>query len=195
MTREITIASQPLRDELGPWFDDWAGSFDIEAICTEYANAVEARMQGTPGFESLSWGANHAATIWAANDADHDVIVAAFEEATTGDNPVDLEPIAERHEVDRSEEFRTIRQGLGVTGEWLADRLGVADRTVRRWESGSVSVPDGVWSELEVLEAEFDLHVRHGIPDGDGWAGGSPEVDDPPAGWRRAVAWQIRRSR
>ena len=45
-------------------------------------------------------------------------------------------------------EFRIAREMLGVSGEWLAGRLGVADRQVRRWEAGNSPVPDGVAGEL-----------------------------------------------
>jgi predicted transcriptional regulator len=50
-------------------------------------------------------------------------------------------------------EFRCVREWLAVTGEWLADRLGVEGRTVRRWEAGTSPIPDGVREELEALEA------------------------------------------
>lgn len=33
----------------------------------------------------------------------------------------------------------------------LAEALGVADRTVRRWAAGDFAVPDGVWSDIAKL--------------------------------------------
>ena len=33
----------------------------------------------------------------------------------------------------------------------LARALKVSDRTVRRWASGQIDVPDGVWPELRAL--------------------------------------------
>ena len=50
-------------------------------------------------------------------------------------------------------EFRMVREFLGLTGDWLAAHLGVAPRTVRRWEQGSYPIPDGVRLEMEQLEA------------------------------------------
>lgn len=49
-------------------------------------------------------------------------------------------------------EFRTIREFLGLTGDWLAARLGVAPRTVRHWEQGKYPIPDGVRLAIEDLE-------------------------------------------
>src|SRR5690606_11775491 len=33
-------------------------------------------------------------------------------------------------------EFKTLREHLGIPGEWLARRFGVSDRSVRHWDSG-----------------------------------------------------------
>ncbi len=41
-------------------------------------------------------------------------------------------------------ELRCVREWLGVSAEWLAAHLGVEDRTVLRWESGTTPIPDGV---------------------------------------------------
>lgn len=49
-------------------------------------------------------------------------------------------------------EFRTIREFLGLTGDWLAAHLGVSARTVRHWEQGKYSIPDGVRLAIEDLE-------------------------------------------
>jgi len=50
-------------------------------------------------------------------------------------------------------ELRVVREWLGLTGEWLAEGLGVQDRTVRRWEAGTSPIPDGVRIQIEELEA------------------------------------------
>ena len=50
-------------------------------------------------------------------------------------------------------EFAMVRAHLGLTGEWLAEYLGVALRTVRRWEQGAAAIPDGVRAQVEELEA------------------------------------------
>ena len=44
-------------------------------------------------------------------------------------------------------ELKTIRESLGLTVQWLADRAGVKLRTVQYWESGRSGVPADV-SEL-----------------------------------------------
>lgn len=49
-------------------------------------------------------------------------------------------------------EFRVVREHLGLTGDWLANHLGVNPRTVRAWEQGRYLIPDGVRLELEDLE-------------------------------------------
>lgn len=51
-------------------------------------------------------------------------------------------------------EFRTVREYLGLTAEWVADQLGVALRTVRRWEHGHSPIPDGVRQQMEAWEAD-----------------------------------------
>ncbi len=93
-------------------------------------------------------------------------------------------------------ELRMVREYLGVSAEWLADRLGVALRTVRRWEHGQSAVPDGVREQVEELEVVAAGHVNAAvdalgdaveavltIPDAD--AGGFP------AGWWRMVAARV----
>lgn len=51
-------------------------------------------------------------------------------------------------------EFRMVREYLGLTAEWVADQLGVALRTVRRWEAGASPVPDGVREQMEAWEED-----------------------------------------
>lgn len=51
-------------------------------------------------------------------------------------------------------ELRCTREHLGVTGDWLAGRLGVSPRSVRHWEAGTYPIPDGVRDEVEALEQE-----------------------------------------
>jgi transcriptional regulator with XRE-family HTH domain len=47
--------------------------------------------------------------------------------------------------------FRVTREHLGLTVDWVADRMGVQPRTVHRWEAGASPVPEGVRIELEDL--------------------------------------------
>jgi hypothetical protein len=51
-------------------------------------------------------------------------------------------------------EFRVVREYLGLTGDWLAEHLGVSARTVRHWEQGKYAIPDGVRLAMEGLEQE-----------------------------------------
>lgn len=92
-------------------------------------------------------------------------------------------------------EFRMVREALGVSGEWLAARLGITDRTVRRWEHGSAPIPDGVRVELEGLEAVASGHVRDlvsRLEDARDVVLSIPEHDGEfPAGWWRAIAYRV----
>lgn len=49
-------------------------------------------------------------------------------------------------------EFKIIRELLGLTGDWLADHLGRTPRTVRHWEQGKYTIPEGVRAELQDLQ-------------------------------------------
>jgi hypothetical protein len=49
-------------------------------------------------------------------------------------------------------ELRVIREFLGLSGEWLAERLHVQGRTWRRWEAGQSLIPDGVRIAIEEIE-------------------------------------------
>lgn len=98
-------------------------------------------------------------------------------------------------------ELRMVRHTLGLTGGDLAALLGVTDRTVRRWEAGTVPIPEGVRRDVEHLEGVASGHVTAvidvlptvgtsagevslGIPR-DGVHGGLP------ASWWRAVAGRV----
>ena len=48
-------------------------------------------------------------------------------------------------------EFRNRREEFGLSAEWLADRLGVALKTVQRWENGHRRVPEWLVAELEII--------------------------------------------
>lgn len=52
-------------------------------------------------------------------------------------------------------ELKTIRESLGLTAEWLAERAKVALRTFRYWESGKSKVPEDVISQVEHLYKNF----------------------------------------
>lgn len=48
-------------------------------------------------------------------------------------------------------EFRNRRESFGLSAEWLADRLGVALKTVQRWENGHRPIPEGVAAEMDII--------------------------------------------
>ena len=61
-------------------------------------------------------------------------------------------------------ELRCLREWLGLTTRWLADHLGVAERSVHRWESGIREVPEGVAAEVLRL-SEITYGVLNGLID------------------------------
>lgn len=61
-------------------------------------------------------------------------------------------------------EFRIARQDLGLTTEWIAEQLGVAHRTVQRWNDG-VSRVSAIGAEqmtawTEYADAQIDAWVE-----------------------------------
>lgn len=52
-------------------------------------------------------------------------------------------------------DFRATREKFGLTVQWVADALRVRERTVHRWESGTVLIPEGVTDELAVWRAAY----------------------------------------
>lgn len=101
-------------------------------------------------------------------------------------------------------EFRTIREFLGLSGDWLAAHLGVSARTVRHWEQGKYPVPDGVRLAIEDLENRTGQFVGGCIDalmdlpepgvivyrnDAE-YHAAHPEIEFP-ASWHRAVVARI----
>lgn len=60
-------------------------------------------------------------------------------------------------------EFRLAREHLGLTTRWLADHMGVAERTVHRWEAGTSLVPEGVRIEMDLLAIATDREVERAV--------------------------------
>ena len=56
-------------------------------------------------------------------------------------------------------EFKTLREHLGIPGEWLARRFGVSDRSVRHWDSGKYPVPERISRWLRWLAEETEATV------------------------------------
>jgi hypothetical protein len=103
-----------------------------------------------------------------------------------------------------SAELRVVREFLGVTPEWLAGHLGVSARTVRHWEAGKYTIPDGVRLEIEDLERRTGEFVAGIIDklmdlpdpgvityrDDDEYKAAHPDVEFP-ASWHRAVVARV----
>ena len=96
-------------------------------------------------------------------------------------------------------EVRAIREGLGVTAEWLADHLDIQTRTVQRWESGANAIKPLAVEALLVLEQQAADQVAEHV---EAYAKrpGLPSVlaiDDQgrdawPSGWQRMIAFRVR---
>lgn len=97
--------------------------------------------------------------------------------------------------------FKTIRAGLGFTPTSLASVLGIATRTVERWESGKTPIPAWAAGNLrefderaaETVAHEVELLADRAVPE-------MVLVEDDsgetmPLGWQRMIAarvlWQL----
>lgn len=101
-------------------------------------------------------------------------------------------------------ELKVVREFLGLTGDWLAQHLGVSPRTVRHWEAGKYDIPDGVRLAVEDLEArtgEFISGVVEKLMDlpdpgvityrdDAEYKAAHPESEFP-ASWHRAVVARV----
>lgn len=101
-------------------------------------------------------------------------------------------------------ELKVVREFLGLTGDWLAQHLGVSPRTVRHWEAGKYDIPDGVRLAVEDLEArtgEFISGVVEKLMDlpdpgvityrdDAEYKAARPESEFP-ASWHRAVVARV----
>lgn len=105
-------------------------------------------------------------------------------------------------------ELRATRELLGLTAEWLADQVGVALRTVRRWEHGQSPVPPGVAADVAALAEDTADFVGQVVDELRGTADEDPEPwlityatdeayraehpDQPwPASWHRAAMARV----
>lgn len=97
-----------------------------------------------------------------------------------------------------SVEFRLTREGLGLTGEWIADRLGINPRTVERWEAGSSAIPTFAIEAMIELSARATEEVAHHLEALAGHARPAIVIfdgpEDMPARWQRAVAFRVRQA-
>jgi len=60
-------------------------------------------------------------------------------------------------------DLRVTREYLGLTTAWLSEYLGVAERSVHRWESGERPIPTGVRAGIEHLEAATAAFVEEAL--------------------------------
>ena len=96
-------------------------------------------------------------------------------------------------------EFRIRRELFGLSAEWLAERLGVALKTVQRWESGHRPIPGGILSEMDIISTAI------GVGAAEKWAEHLLKTPDAvmiiprtgthfgfPASWYRALVDSVR---
>lgn len=74
----------------------------------------------------------------------------------TTTTPIDDQPMT-------GAEFRLIRDRLGLTLAWLADHLGVAQRSVERWDAGKAPIGAGVADDMRQLEQDFETDVARRV--------------------------------
>ncbi|MFE4915863.1 helix-turn-helix domain-containing protein [Streptomyces sp. NPDC056652] len=100
--------------------------------------------------------------------------------------------------------FKVVREFLGLTGDWLAEYLGVSPRTVRHWEQGKYPIPDGVRVLMESLEVRTGGFVGGvvaklvDVPDpvvvayrsDEEYRAAHPEISFP-ASWHRAALARV----
>lgn len=60
-------------------------------------------------------------------------------------------------------ELKTIRESLGLSAQWLADRAGVLQRSVQYWEAGRSRVPDDVAELILRIDAQFSEATRQAL--------------------------------
>lgn len=60
-------------------------------------------------------------------------------------------------------ELKTIRESLGLTAQWLADRAGVLQRSVQYWEAGRSRVPEDVAELVSRIDAQFAEATRQAL--------------------------------
>lgn len=56
-------------------------------------------------------------------------------------------------------DFKTIRESLGLSAQWLADAVHADQRTVRRWEDGDIPLRADVVELLTRLEHQMDIAI------------------------------------
>ena len=60
-------------------------------------------------------------------------------------------------------EFKTLREALGLTVQWVADQAHVKLRTAQYWEGGRLAVPADVADMLERIERTVEAKVAEAV--------------------------------
>ena len=60
-------------------------------------------------------------------------------------------------------ELKTLRESLGLSEQWVAERAGVQLRTVQYWEDGQDSVPVDVANMIEHIDETVNLSVKNNL--------------------------------
>ncbi|WP_040284318.1 helix-turn-helix domain-containing protein [Tessaracoccus massiliensis] len=96
-------------------------------------------------------------------------------------------------------EFKRRREQFGLSADWLAERLGVALKTVQRWENGHRPIPDGIEAEMDTISTAIGHLAAAPIaeqllatPDGVMMIPRSGTHLGFPASWYRAVVDSVR---
>lgn len=89
-------------------------------------------------------------------------------------------------------ENKSLRESMGLTLQWLADRWGVTLQNVKRWENGR-TLPPMLAKDMLALKRSFDDEVAN-LVDSEEESVTVPRHDSKtkrggkPAAWSRAVA-------
>jgi transcriptional regulator with XRE-family HTH domain len=89
-------------------------------------------------------------------------------------------------------EVRTAREHLGLTGDKLAEKLGVNPRTLRSWEQGRDPIPGRIRPEIAELKAATDAAVAKlvaGLEDSDDNTLITYRNDDEYKAWASGTSW------
>lgn len=88
-------------------------------------------------------------------------------------------------------QFKAIREHLGLTTRWLAERWDVQETTIQRWERNR-TIPSRLAADLMGLSRHFDEQIaalrRGGASVVDVPRRDANSPDAMPAAWHRAIA-------
>ena len=97
-------------------------------------------------------------------------------------------------------EFKSTRELLGLSAQWLASRLRVHIRTIQKFEDGALAVPEGITAELfeisESIAAAVDNYIAFFADNADAVLQVPRRESDTegelPASAHRAIAARVR---